>query len=160
MDINHAKNISRKYIMKFMFIGASIAIIFMSVLHSLKGIDHMFDWFVDHPPPILFGVAGLFIGAYFSGGLVGRMMLNKRNPELSGILSAFLVIWTSIFITSIYMVVESSLNHPQSFLSNLESYVLKPFYWITIFGTIPAVVLGAIAGSRINKKINNIANSK
>jgi len=144
--------------MKYVLIGAGIAMIFMCALHSPKGLIHMFDWFFDYSPPLLFGIAGLFIGAYLSGGLSAKMILNNRNPELTGIFSAYLVIWFSVLITSIYMVVEASLTHPQTLLENLEDYAFKPFYWITIFGTIPAVVLGAIYGARISRKINSTAN--
>lgn len=158
MNVKIAQNIGVKLIMKYTLIGLLIASSLMSLLHGTKGLKYTFEWIPQYSPPIIFGIVGLILGSFIGGKLAGKMIYKREYAELWGIISALTAVWSAVLISSVYMIISKLINHHTQIGDLIEDYLFKPFYWITIIGSIPIVILGVLFGNKLNKKINSVVN--
>jgi uncharacterized membrane protein YfcA len=158
MNSKVAQNIGLKLIMKYTLIGTLNASCLMTLLHATKGLKYMFEWIPQYSPPLIFGIVGLIFGSFIGGKLAGKMIYKKGYAELWGIISAFVVVWNALLISSLYMILSELIKYQTEIGDLIEDYLFKPFYWITIIGSIPIVTLGVLFGNKLNQKINNVAN--
>lgn len=153
-----AKRIGHRYGLLSVGIGLAIAqVIMTAVMGHYNGFVKSFLWFCStrYLPNILIGVCIMFLCGYFCGALAAKeILLNRRNWIVAGsccgvavlILTALLIGWTGFLQEGIKNL--STNDNP------FEDYIFKPFFWITSFGLLPAILVGIWCGWRIRQAGN------
>ncbi|AXT53391.1 hypothetical protein D1818_22120 [Aquimarina sp. BL5] len=146
-----AKNIGIRKALQSATIGMFIAFLFM-ILLSGGNIQWMTEW--NYWINIIIGI-GIFYGlAYFFGKNAGYEILIQKKSSggvgakygfLTLIITAFLVGWTGFM--------QEGMEPYDTFWDSFEDYIMKPFFWITIVGLLPAILVGVLFGKWIKKSI-------
>ncbi|MFP2996840.1 hypothetical protein ABN763_13060 [Spongiivirga sp. MCCC 1A20706] len=144
-----AKKIGVKRALQYATVGILIAFFFMTLLAG-GNLRWMTEW--NYWINIVIGI-GVFYGlAYWSGRNAGYEILIKKKDDskvgikygiLTLIITAFLVGWTGF--------VQEGIEPYDRFWDSFEDYVFKPFFWIIVIGTIPAILVGIQFGKWIKK---------
>ena len=79
------------------------------------------------------------------------ILINKKNHMVAGILCGVGALMTAAFISGLPGFLVEGMPWKYSIKEGFESYVVKPFIWITIFGVVPAMVVGVWMGWSIKK---------
>jgi hypothetical protein len=88
----------------------------------------------------------LFFWAWYLGGLLGRKVTIGCNPYLFGIFLALGVLAASFLTITVPLALTDTLFGAFGPAHAFESYVLAPFFWIFLVGTLPAIFLGLCWG--------------
>ncbi|WP_298313211.1 hypothetical protein [uncultured Aquimarina sp.] len=146
-----AKNIGIRKALQSATIGMFIAFLFM-ILLSGGNLQWMAEW--NYWINIIIGI-GIFYGlAYFFGKNAGHEILIQKKSSgkvgakygfLTLIITAFLVGWTGFM--------QEGMEPYDTFWDSFEDYIMKPFFWITIVGLLPAILVGVLFGKWIKKSI-------
>jgi hypothetical protein len=62
------------------------------------------------------------------------------------------VLLTTAFLSGWTGFVQEGIDNIGTIDDPLVDYILKPFYWVTIFGAVPALIVGVWCGARIKAK--------
>ncbi|MGY5353513.1 hypothetical protein [Wenyingzhuangia sp. IMCC45467] len=146
-----AKKIGIKKAFQSASIGIIISFLFMTLLAG-GNILWLVKW--NYLINIIIGI-GVFYGlAYWFGKNAGyEILIEKKNHEKVGIkygiltliLTAILVGWTGF--------VQEGMEPYDTFWNSFEDYIFKPFFWITLIGIIPAILVGIKFGKWIKKSV-------
>lgn len=164
MTEEEAKSIGSSQAIISVWIGLLIAYLIMAYFSSsweqegiLKGISWIIE--IEFKLNLFIGVMIMLLSGHFFGKIAGKaIIIKRRNFGITGILCGLGVLfstaifsgWTGFFREGI-----DNINTPDD---PFEDYILKPFYWITFFGLIPACVVGLWFGWRIKVKGEKNAN--
>ena len=137
-------------------IGVLIAQLIMTYMMSIgKGWAKAFFWFTDtkYVLNVFIGVLIMFIAGYFLGKLAGKLIIIKQwNYALTGCLVGIEILLITTFITSWVGFFQEGISQMGTESNPLYDYIVKPMYWVTIFGAIPALLVGVWFGWQIKKK--------
>lgn len=100
----------------------------------------------------------LFSWSWYLGKLFGRKVAVGRNPYVWGILLAFLVIALSVLTITVPWALIEALNDVSTYgvAHSLSSFVIAPLFWIFLFGTLPAFLLGLFWGYALWRQKNRL----
>lgn len=171
MNPEIAKNIGSTLALKSVSIGLIIAYIIMIPLSSngqdslVDGLFWILDWmrseFAMH---FIIGIAAFYACGYYFGGRAGiDILIKQRNYQWAGPLYGLLTLFTTVFIASLTGFVQGvihDLHYLDSlseirfdlFYDNFFDYTFKPFFWFSLFGFIPVILVGLWFGWSINSK--------
>ena len=91
--------------------------------------------------------------AYFFGQLAGfEILIKHRNYLLTGIKYAVLTLITGTLIGSSVGFLQEGIKDIGGFANPFYDYYFKPLYWVTMFGIIPAIIVGLLFGRQIKKQ--------
>lgn len=156
MTITEAKRIGSRQGLISVGLGVLIAQLIMTLLISTnQGFIKAFFWFidVDYWVNILIGVIIMFVCGYFYGQLAGKLIIIKKwNSIMVGFLTGLAVILTTSFFASWTGFIQEGIANIGTHDDPFFDYIFKPMYWVTLFGLIPALLVGVWFGSRIKKK--------
>ena len=83
----------------------------------------------------------------------GKLIIIKKwNSTLTGFLTGMAVILTTSFLASWTGFFQEGIDKVSTPDDPFFDYIVKPVYWVTFFGLIPALVVGAWFGRQIKKK--------
>ena len=137
-------------------VGIIIAqLIFMTILASEKGFWKGFFWFttVNYKLNLFIGIVMICSCGYYYGKLAGKQILFKeRHFVLVGILTGIAVLISTAFLSGWTGFFQEGIRNIGTDDNPFVDYILKPFFWITLFGIIPAIIVGVIFGFNIVKK--------
>ena len=160
VDLKIAKQIGQRLAIKSGLIGLLLAyLIFGGLLYSwdmelLKALFWIFD--VEFWYHLLIGAIGLLIMAYFFGQLAGvEILIKRRNEKLTGIKYGLLTMITGTLVGSSVGFIQEGIDNI-GFSNPIFDYYFKPMYWVTIFGIIPATIVGQWFGRKIKRREQNI----
>jgi hypothetical protein len=150
-----AKKIGSRQALLSVGMGLLIAQLIMTYMMSVykKDVVQAFFWFtrVEYQLNILIGALIMLLCGHFYGQMAGtQIILRKRNFVLVGFLCAMAVLLTTAFLAGWTGFFQAGSG--DSFSSKFVDYVVKPLYWITVFGAIPALLVGVWFGWRIKKR--------
>jgi hypothetical protein len=91
------------------------------------------------------------------GHLLGQLagitiLVNGRNPVITGILTGLEVLATTGFLSGLYGFFLEGILSYRPIIGAFLGYIVKPFFWIVFWGFIPAIVVGVWFGVQIRKK--------
>lgn len=156
MTINEAKKIGSKQGLISVGIGLLIAQLIMTLMFSTgQGFIKAFFWFTDisYWLNFLIGIFIMLACGHFYGQLAGKLILIKKwNYVLTGSLIGLAVILTTIFFASWTGFIQEGINNIGTIDDPFFDYIFKPMYWVTMFGFIPALIVGIWFGKKIKKK--------
>lgn len=169
MDIELATKIGRIKSLKSATIGVLIIYIIFVIGADKEGFVYSLFWVFTYQYRIniLIGILIFYFFAYIVGGKAGYEILieKKRWYKLIGVkyamvvllITAFLFGWTGYFqeglsVPKIFS--DASPEFIEAYKAQQEpfhDYVFKPFFWIMLVGSIPAVIVGMLFGRSIKK---------
>lgn len=99
------------------------------------------------------GAVGLLTMAYLFGQLAGvEILVKHKNYLLTGVKYGILTLITGTLIGSSVGFLEEGINDIGGFSNPFYDYYFKPLYWVTMFGIIPAIVVGLLFGLQIKRQ--------
>ena len=156
MTITEAKKIGSRQGLISVGLGLLIAQLIMTLLiYTDEGFIDAFLWFtdIDYWINILIGAVIMLACGHFYGELAGKLILiRKWNFVLTGFLIGLAVILTTTFFASWTGFIQEGIDNIGTNDDPFFDYIFKPMYWVTMFGLIPALIVGAWFGGRIKKK--------
>lgn len=137
-------------------LGLLIAQMIMMGMFSIdQGLTDSFLWFVDidYKLNVVIGAIILLACGHFYGQLAGKLIvINNRNYILTGIVTGIVSLWTTVFLASWTGFFREGIQNIGTPDDPFYDYIIKPIYWVNIFGLIPATLLGIYFGARIKKR--------
>ncbi len=156
MTLTEAKKIGSQQGLISVGLGLLIAQLIMTLMISTdQGFIKAFFWFteIDYWKHILIGAVIMLACGHFYGQLAGKLILiRKWNSILTGFLIGFAVILTTTFFASWTGFIQEGIDNIGTNDDPFFDYIFKPMYWVTMFGLIPALIVGAWFSGRIKKK--------
>lgn len=171
MDIEQAKKIGIQKSLKSATIGVVIIYIIFIIGADKEGFVYSLLWIFTYQyrMNVLIGLLIFYFFAYIFGRKAGyEILIDKRKwykligvkyAMLTLLITAFLFGWTGYFQEGIN-IPDVFLNAPVEFIEEYKAqqepfydYVFKPFFWITLVGSIPAVIVGMLFGRSIKKSL-------
>jgi hypothetical protein len=156
MTATEAKKIGGKQGLIFGGLGILIAqLIMTAMISSDQSFFKAFVWFldVDYKLNLFIGCIIMLLCGYCYGKIAGRAILIKqRNFILVGFLSAMAVLLTTAFLAGWVGFFQEGIDNIGTNDNPFEDYIFKPFFWITLFGIIPALLVGIWFGILIKRK--------
>lgn len=156
MTKTEAKRIGSRQGLISVGLGLLIAQLIMALMISTdEGFIKAFFWFtdIDYWINIVIGIVIMVACGHFYGQLAGKLILIKKwNYVLTGFLIGLAVILTTTFFASWTGFIQEGIDNIGSHDDPFFDYIFKPMYWVTMFGLIPALIVGIWFGGRIRKK--------
>ena len=143
-------------------IGLLIAQVIMTALLSTdEGLMKAFFWFTtfSYKLNILIGAIIMLLSGLVFGAWAGKAILIKgKNFILVGFLSGMAVLISTAFMCGWTGFIQEGIDNIGTEDNPFEDYILKPLFWVTIFGAVPAFLVGIWFGKQIKvagKKLHN-----
>ena len=156
MTLLEAKKIGSKQGLIAVGLGLLIAQLIMTfIISSDQGFVKAFFWFttVDYKLHILIGAVIMLISGHLFGQLAGKAILIKnRNFILVGFLCGMAVLLSTAFLSGWTGFFQEGIDNIGTNDDPFEDYIFKPLYWVTIFGIVPAFIVGIWFGGQIKVK--------
>lgn len=136
--------------------GLLIAQLIMTCFSSLDdGFIKGFFWFttINYKLNILIGAIILLLSGHFFGEIAAvQIIIKKRNYILVGFLTGLSVLFTTAFLCGWTGFFQEGIDNIGTNDNPFEDYIYKPLFWVTIFGVIPAFLVGIWFGGQIKIK--------
>tara|TARA_R110000868_G_scaffold261995_1_gene520368 strand:+ start:5929 stop:6516 length:588 start_codon:yes stop_codon:yes gene_type:complete len=144
-----AKNIGIKKALQSATIGILIAFLFMMLLAGGNP-QWMTEW--NYWINIIIGI-GIFYGlAYWFGKNAGyEILIKKKDSDKVGAKYGFLTLIITAFLVGWTGFMQEGMEPYDTFWDSFEDYIFKPFFWITVIGFLPAILVGILFGKWIKK---------
>jgi hypothetical protein len=156
MTEKEAKRIGSKQGIISVLIGLLIAQLIMTIMISSdQGFYKAFFWFstIDYKLNIFIGAIIMILCGHFYGQFSGKAILIKKwNFILVGFLCGMAVLLTTAFLAGWTGFIQEGIDNIGTGDNPFEDYIFKPLFWVTIFGAIPALIVGIWFGGRIKVK--------
>lgn len=172
MNPKTAQKIGSILALKSVSIGIVIAYCIMVALCTggYDSFGHQLLWIVDwlkseFLPETIIGIAAFYTCGYFFGRKAGNDILVKhQNYIWVGSLWGLLTMLCTVFLASLtgffigikhslhYLPTIEDMKHSDFIYENFIDYIVKPVFWFSIVGFLPAIGLGIWLGWRILKK--------
>jgi hypothetical protein len=102
---------------------------------------------------LIIGALGLVTMAYLFGQRAGVEILVKQKNDLwTGVKYGLITLLTGTLIGSSVGFIQEGLHNIGGFSNPFYDYYFKPLYWVTVFGTIPVVIVGLRFGRQIKRR--------
>ena len=126
-----------------------------AIISSGISLFKAFLWFtrVNYKLNLFIGAAILILCGHFYGQVAGKAILIKRlNYILVGFLTGMAVLLTTAFLSGWSGFFQEGLDNIGTNDNPFEDYIFKPLLWVTIFGIVPALIVGLWFGGQIKVK--------
>lgn len=148
-----AKRIGSKQGLLSVGLGLLIAQLIMTgLMWPDKGFGNAFFWFasIDYKFNIVVGAIIMLLSGHLYGQLAGiQIVLKKRNFVIVGFVCGMAVLLTTATLCGWTGFFQEGVDNIGTEDNPFNDYIFKPLFWVTIFGTIPALLVGAWFGWRV-----------
>ena len=147
-EIQQAKEIGSKIALFLSGLGIISAYLIMSLVVM------SFFWIlqVDFILHLIVGAFAMLIIAKYLGRYVGWLIIIRRRCSvLIGIVSGLLILIGGTFCGSLIGFFLEGVNSSDLY-GALFDYLVKPIYWVSLFGFIPVIVSGIVYGLKLKQK--------
>ncbi|HEV2833468.1 MAG TPA: hypothetical protein VGW31_15920 [Hanamia sp.] len=156
MTTGQAKKIGSRQGLIAVALGVLIAQLIMTAMISFdQSFFKAFFWFtkIDYKLHILIGIIIMLFCGHFYGQLAGKaILINKKNFILVGFLCGMAVLLTTAFLAGWTGFFQEGIDNIGTHDNPFEDYIFKPLYWVTVFGIIPALLVGIWFGRQIKRQ--------
>ena len=138
-------------------VGAGLLIaqfIMTLMISSDEGVIRAFFWFttINYKLNIFIGAVIMLLCGHFYGQIAGKQIIvKKRNFVLVGFLCGMSVLLTTAFLAGWTGFFQEGIDNIGTNDNPFEDYIYKPLFWVTVFGIIPALLVGIWFGGQIKK---------
>lgn len=150
-----AKKIGSRQALKSVFIGLFIAQFIMTWLSSDGGWINGFLWFVDfsYKLNLIIGATAMFICGHFFGQRAGfEILIKKRDYTWVGFKYGMAILLTTVFLGSWTGFFQEGIDNIGTNDEPFNDYILKPVFWVFLFGLVPVLLVGFWFGWQIKKR--------
>jgi hypothetical protein len=137
-------------------LGVLIAQLIMTAMISLdQNLFKAFFWFtrINYKLNLFIGVIVLLLCGHFYGQLAGKeILIKKRNFILVGCFCGMAILLTTAFVSGWTGFFQEGIDNIGTEDNPFKDYIFKPLYWVTLFGMIPALLVGIWFGGQIKRK--------
>jgi hypothetical protein len=155
MTEDKAKQTGSRQALKSVAVGLSIAQVMMTYMSSLdQGVIQAFFWFttIDYKLNIFVGALIMLPCGHLFGQIAGKaILIRKYNFIITGILCGITVLFTAAFSSGWTGFFLEGIENMGADENPFKDYILKPFYLVSLFGIIPAILVGIWFGWKIKK---------
>jgi len=160
MTVDKAEYIGSKNAIISLLSGLLIAQCIMMYFSFGDSLITSFLWFVEfgYGLNILIGVIIGLVTSHYFGKIAGkRILMDERNPILIRITTGFAIVLTTTLLASLVGFFQEGVQNIGSNDNPFVDYIIKPLFWVFLFGFIPVLVVGSLFGKSIkaNKPKNN-----
>lgn len=156
MKLEDAKKIGSRQGLIAVGLGVLIAQLIMTAMIAQdKSFLKAFLWFtqVNYKLNLFIGIILMLLCGHFYGQLAGKaILIKRRNFILIGFLCGMSVLLTTAFLAGWTGFFQEGIHNIGTNDDPFEDYIFKPLYWVTIFGTVPALIVGIWFGGQIKVK--------
>jgi len=155
MEITRAEKIGSRQAIKGVTIGLIIAQLIMTLLSSDNGFIKGFCWFINfnYNFNLLIGALWMYLCGHLFGQRAGyEIIINSKNSLLVGYKYGLLIIVTTAFLSSLTGFFQEGIDKIGKDDDPFVHYILKPVFWIFIFGIIPCLFVGLWFGNSIKRQ--------
>ena len=149
-----ARTIGRVQAAKAVTIGLCLAYLIMA------GLDGNLGWLGRLPrwwPNLLVAIAVMYLCAYVYGGWAGAAILKKkRDAGWVGTVYGVLTLLTVAFLASWVGFFQEGLAKVGTYENPFVDYLVKPLFWVSIVGFLPAALVGLWFGSSIRRNAEQL----
>ena len=151
-----AKKIGSKQGLICVGIGLLIAQLIMTYMFTTdESFIKSFFWFhqIDFKLNIFIGVIIMILCGHFYGQIAGvQIRIKKRNFILVGILCGLAVLLTTAFLCGWTGFFQEGIDNIGTDDNPFVDYIIKPLFWILLFGIVPALLVGVWFGWRVKRQ--------
>ncbi|HTL81559.1 MAG TPA: hypothetical protein VL651_07635 [Bacteroidia bacterium] len=141
---------------KAITVGLIIAFLIMTLFAGIAWIINP-----EFSAKILLAVVVMYVSGYFFGGMAGWLIIKKRFPSvLIGIAAGLLITWSATFAGSLIGYFAEGVYGSYRDEQAAFDYIVKPLYWVTLFGLIPILGVGIWYGISIDMRWRKIIKAK
>jgi hypothetical protein len=156
MTVIEAQKIGSKQGLISVGLGILIAqLIMTAMISSDQGFFKAFFWFldVDYKLNLFIGCIIMLFCGYYYGKIAGKaIIIKQRNFILVGFLCAIAVLLTTAFLAGWVGFFQEGIDNIDTNDNPFEDYIFKPLFWVTLFGIIPASLVGLWFGGQIKRR--------
>lgn len=137
--------------------GIVVAYLIMAMILGRSGYGLHFGWIADVSMKLslALGIVIMLVNGYLWGQLAGiGILIDKSNFLWVGILCGIGALLTTAFLSGWPGFLQEGMPWKYSFGEGFRTYVVQPFFWVALFGLIPAGVVGVWMGWSIKKYQN------
>jgi len=120
-----------------------------------EGFFKAFFWIVDvgYFANILVGVGLMLVFGHFFGQQAGKLILLRNwNHFIIGPITGLVILFASVFLASWMGFFQEGIGYKGSYWTLFFNYIVKPVYWVMLFGALPVLFVGLWFGFRIREK--------
>jgi hypothetical protein len=148
IEIQQAKKIGSKIALFLTGVGIITAYLIMSLIIM------SFFWIlkVDFIFHLIVGAFAMLITAKYLGRYVGWLIIIRRRCSvLIGVVSGLLILIGGTFCGSLIGFFQEGIGSSDLYEA-MFNYLIKPIYWVSLFGFIPVIISGIIYGLKLKQK--------
>lgn len=165
METKTAKQIGRRIAIKSGLVGLLIAYLLFALIMLSWDTNYKkaLFWIVDveFKFHLFVGAVGFLTMAYLFGQLAGvEILIKHKNYLLTGAKYGVLTLITGTLIGSSVGFFEEGIQNIGGFSNPFYDYYFKPLYWVTMFGIIPAILVGLLFGYQIRRQGRKVQNEE
>ncbi len=154
MDILRAKKIGSRQAIKAVTVGLIVAQLIMTFLTLDNGLLNGFLWFThfNYNLNLLIGAIFMYACGHIYGQKAGKeIIIKKRESFLVGFKYGLLTIVTTAFLASWTGFFQEGIDKIGNDDDPFVDYIIKPVFWVLVFGFFPSVFIGLWFGNSIKK---------
>ena len=155
MDIVNAEKIGSRQAIKAVTIGLIVAQLIMTLLSSDNGILNGFLWFThfNYNLNLLIGVFFMYACGHLYGRRAGyEIIIKNKDSLLVGFKYGLLTIVTTAFLASWTGFFQEGIDNIGTDDNPFIDYIIKPVFWVFVFGFVPSLFIGLWFGNSIKKR--------
>ena len=135
----------------FATFGLLAALLLAMLLFGLVGLGTFTSRFLAS---FIAAIVGLYAGTIIFGKIASRLISGIRNTNLRFGVIGVGVAWGCLLVSvlagsSVQFFAE--INRSSSLFQAFFDYIFKPFFWVMLFGIIPALIFGSLYAKRLRK---------
>ena len=156
MTTGQAKKIGSRQGLIAVALGVLIAQLIMTAMISFdQSFFKAFFWFttINGRWNLLIICIIMLLCGYVYGQVAGQhILMRQRNFILVGFLCGMAVLLTTAFLAGWTGFFQEGIDNMGTPDNPFEDYIFKPLYWVTVFGIIPALLVGIWFGRQIKRQ--------
>lgn len=133
--------------------SGAIGLVLAEVITGLMFGDFLWAFKLSILTNIIIGAGILLVVSYLYGMAAGNLIIVKGwNAWWTGLLFGMLAFFSTGFLVGVPGFFMEGLDSHFGLRDRIVDYIFKPFFWISLFGFIPTIVISLWFGWSIKKK--------
>jgi hypothetical protein len=145
-DIARAKKTGYRLMFKAITAGLIVAYTMMAFFSW----DLLWLFGFEYALLMVMAIVVTYAAGFFFGRIAGvAIIIKQKNKILIGVLYTFLVVWTTLLLCSLPGFFGERWETTTSIGDRIIDYIVKPLWWVTLFGSLPTLIIGLWLGKAI-----------
>lgn len=148
-EIARAKKTGYRLAFKAITAGLIVAYCMMAFFSA----DLLWLFSFEYAWLMLVAIVVTYAAGFFYGRMAGvAILIKQKNKMLTGILCGFLMVWSATLLSCLPGFFGESWETTASVGDRIIDYIIKPLWWVTLFGSLPIIIVGIWLGNAIKSR--------